>query len=319
MQLKSNDLKYNWIDNWITIPDPRRTPAGDADGRTHGVAVSKTGDIFIFHQADPAMLRYDAQGNLKDSWGSEYPTAHGLTLVEEDGEERLWLVDTDTAEVVKTTLEGERLQTIARPDHPGYADGETYMPTWVAVNEKHFGGNGDIWLADGYGTGMIHRYNQAGEYLATLTGEEGKGGKFNCPHGISFRFNGKDTGSGNELFIADRGNKQIQVYSSEGQFKRAFGSDVLNSPCVVAFHGDRLVIPELYARVAILESDGRLVGYVGENESAKDLKGWPNVAASDIHPGKLNSPHGLAVDADGNLFVVEWIIGGRVTKLATSS
>ncbi len=315
MLLETNGLKYEWVDNWIKIPDPRRTPTGRADGRTHGVAVSKTGDIFIFHQADPAMLRYDAQGNLKDSWGSEYPTAHGLTLVEEDGEERLWLVDTDTAEVVKTTLTGERLQTITRPDHSGYADGATYMPTWVAVNEKRFGGNGDIWLADGYGSGMIHRYNKVGEYLATITGGEGAGGQFKCPHGISFRF----SDAGNELFIADRGNQQVQVYNAEGNFKRAFGSDVLNSPCVIAFHGDRLVVPELYGRVAILEFDGGLVGYVGDNESAKDLKDWPNVAASDIHPGKLNSPHSLAVDADGNLFVVEWIIGGRVTKLTISS
>jgi len=309
MLLESNGLKYQWVDNWITIPD---TPTGRADGRTHGVAVSKTGDIFIFHQADPAMLRYDAQGSLKDSWGNEYPKAHGLTLVQEDGEEYLWLVDTDTAEVVKTTLEGKRLQTIARPDHPGYADGATYMPTWAAVNEQRFGGNGDIWLADGYGSGMIHRFNQAGDYLATLTGEQGNGGKFNCPHGISFRF----SDAGNELFIADRGNRQVQVYDAQGNFKRAFGSDVLNSPCVIAFHGDRLVIPELYGRVAILESDGTLVGYVGEQASAKDLNNWPNVDASDIHPGRLNSPHRLAVDSVGNLFVVEWIIGGRVTKLA---
>lgn len=308
MLLESNGLRYQWIDNWITIPD---TPSGRADGRTHGVAVSRTGDIFIFHQAAPAMLRYDAQGNLKESWGNDYPTAHGLTLVEEDGEEFLWLVDTDTARVVKTTLNGEVLQTIERPDHPGYAGGATYMPTWVAVNETRFGGNGDIWLADGYGSGMIHRHNAAGEYIGTITGKEGTGGQFKCPHGISFRY----TDACNELMIADRGNRQIQVYDTEGKFMRAFGSDVLNSPCVVAFHHDHLVIPELYARVTILNADGQLIGYFGENENPKQFEGWPNVATSDIHPGRFNSPHSLAVDPDGNLFVVEWIISGRVTKL----
>jgi hypothetical protein len=30
----------------------------------------------------------------------------------------------------------------------------------------------------------------------------------------------------------------------------------------------------------------------------------------------LNSPHTLAVDSDGNVYVAEWLIGGRVTKLA---
>ena len=309
MLLESNGLKYNWIDNWITIPD---TPTGKEDGRTHGVAVSKTGDIFLFHQADPAVLRYNPEGELEDSWGSGFPGAHGLTLVEEDGEEKLWLVDSKTGAIVKTDLAGKTLQELARPDHPAYANGAVYSPTWVAVNEKRFGGNGDVWVADGYGSNLVHRYDESGRYLASITGEEGDAGTFNCPHGISFRFND----SGNELYIADRGNCQVQVYSTEGEFKRSFGKDVFNSPCVVAYHGDRLVVPELLARIAILEADGSLVGYLGENPDPRRLEGWPNVAKTDIETGKFNSPHSLAVDPKGNLYIVEWIIGGRVTKLA---
>lgn len=311
MLLETNGLCYEWIDNWITIPDTPDTPTAHTDGRTHGVAVSRTGDVFIFHQADPALLRYDVNGNLKASWGSGFPGAHGLTLIEEDGEELLWLVDSETGTVIKTTLGGDRLLELTRPDHQAYADGAVYSPTWVAVNEQRFGGNGDVWLADGYGSSLIHRYDATGKYIQSITGEEGTGGRFNCPHGISFRF----TDTGNELFIADRGNKQIQVYDADGNFKRAFGSDVLNSPCVIAFHGDRLIIPELLARITILEADGTSVGYLGENPTPRDLEGWPNVAASDIKVGKFNSPHSLAVDPQGNLYITEWIIGGRVTKL----
>lgn len=312
MLLETNSLKYEWIDNWVTIPDPRNTPTGRADGRTHGVAVSSIGDIFIFHQADPAVLRYDADGNLKASWGSRFPGAHGLTLVEEDGNELLWLVDSEEGTIVKTTLDGEELLELSRPDHQAYADGAKYSPTWVAVNEQRFGGNGDVWVADGYGSGLVHRYDHRGNYLLTITGEEGTGGTFSCPHGISFRH----SDAAPELFIADRGNRQIQVYDSDGRFKRAFGSDVLNSPCVIAFHDGRLVIPELLARIAILEPDGQLVGYIGENDDAHGTEGWPNVAAEHLKPGHFNSPHSLAVDARGNLYVVEWIIGGRITKLA---
>jgi DNA-binding beta-propeller fold protein YncE len=308
MLLETNGLKYQWIDNWIIVPD---TPTSRADGRTHGVAVSRTGDVFIFHQADPAVLRYDAHGKLKASWGSDFPGAHGLTLVEEDGEERLWLVDSKTGKVVKTTLDGEELLELKRPDHKAYAEGAAYSPTWVAVNEQRFGGNGDVWLTDGYGSNLIHRYDATGKYIQSITGQEGGGGPFKCPHGISFRFDK----AGNELVIADRGNCQVQVYDAEGDFKHAFGKDVLNSPCVVAYHGDRLVIPELLARIAILEPDGSLVGYLGENPDPRRLEGWPNVAKSDIESGKFNSPHSLAVDPQGNLYIVEWIIGGRVTKL----
>ena len=312
MLLESNGLCYEWIDNWITVPNHLKTASGEPDGRTHGVAVSRTGDIFIFHQAEPAVLRYDAEGKLKNVWGTGFPGAHGLTLVEEDGQELLWLVDSENGKVVKTTLDGEVLLEIKQVAHDAYKGGAIYSPTWVAVNEKRFGGNGDIWLADGYGSSFVHRYDEQGNYIASINGEEGEAGKFNCPHGISFRF----TDDGNELFVADRGNCQVQVYDSEGKFKRAFGKDVLNSPDVVAFHGGRLVIPELLARMTILELDGTLVGYFGENPTPREVEGWPNVAAVDLHPGRFNSPHSLAVDPKGNIYIVEWIIGGRVTKLA---
>ncbi|MCR4337873.1 MAG: hypothetical protein NUV91_08735 [Candidatus Omnitrophica bacterium] len=48
-----------------------------------------------------------------------------------------------------------------------------FSPTWVSVFEERFGGNGDIWVADGYGMHQVHRYSKKGEYLATITGEGG--------------------------------------------------------------------------------------------------------------------------------------------------
>jgi hypothetical protein len=65
------------------------------------------------------------------------------------------------------------------------------------------------------------------------------------------------------------------------------------------------------------------MGYLGENEAVCAEPGWPNrldargiPARTDrLVPGKFNSPHGVGVDADGNLYVAEWLIGGRLTKL----
>ena len=53
------------------------------------------------------------------------------------------------------------------------------------------------------------------------------------------------------------------------------------------------------------------------------VEGWPNnqtqngeiVPTALLQPGKFNSPHGMAVDSLGNLFIAEWLIGGRFTKL----
>ena len=112
----------------------------------------------------------------------------------------------------------------------------------------------------------------------------------------------------------------------DGRFQRAFGAGYLSSPSAFASHGDLLVIAELRARLAILDADDQLVCYLGENEAVCQAEGWPNNKneAGDIIPtklleaGKFNSPHGLAADADGNLYVAEWLVGGRFTKLVKS-
>ena len=84
-----------------------------------------------------------------------------------------------------------------------------------------------------------------------------------------------------------------------------------------------MVIAELRARLAVTDRDDNLVCYLGDNEVVSSTDGWPNGKNRDgqviptglLQPGLFNSPHGLAVDKQGNLFVAEWLIGGRFTKL----
>jgi len=294
--------QYRWIENWVTIPE---SPLGKTNGRTHGAAVTKSGNIIIFHQADPAILIYSPEGELLDSWG-HYPGAHGLTLVEEDGVEYLWLADQETHVVCKTTLAGEVVQTIAVPEK--YA-GETYIPTWVTVSEKRFGGNGDIWVADGYGSHRVHRFDAAGHHLQTLDGTEGAG-RFLCPHGITL-----DTRRGEpEIYVADRGNRRFQVYGLDGRFRRVFGADFLTSPDGAYVSGRHLVVPELTARVTVLDENDQPAVLFGANDEIPVRTGWPD-NREWVEPGRFNSPHGAAMDGDGNIYAVEWITGGRVTKL----
>lgn len=303
-------LRYQWAEHWVRIPP---TTTGQADGRTHGIAVTRQGHIVVFHQADPAVVIYSAEGALLTSWGNRFPGAHGLTLVQEGAEDFLWLADSKTGEVVKTTLDGHTVLNLQKPALSLYDNGK-YAPTWVAVHEERHGGNGDIWVTDGYGMSYIHCYDREGRYIDSINGSAGEAGAFKCPHSIFM-----DTRKGQpELYIADRGNRRVQVYDVEGNYLRVFGADFLTSPCAFASSGERLLIPELRARVAILDGQDRLLGYLGENEIVCDLPGWPNHPDGLIHPGHFNSPHGVAADAQGNIYVTEWIIGGRITKLTPS-
>lgn len=307
LPLNAGPLRYRWLDQASLLPD---TASRRADGRTHGVAITAGGQVVIFQQADPAVLILNPDGTLDDAWGDRFPGAHGLTLVEEEGTAFLWLADSKTGEVVKTTLDGQTVLNLQRPALAIYESGK-YAPTWVAVHEERHGGNGDIWVTDGYGTSYIHCYDKHGVYLDSINGEEGAAGAFKCPHSIFMDTRKAEV----ELYIADRGNRRVQVYDTEGNYKRSFGAEFLTSPCAFAVSGEYLIIPELRARVTILDKADRLVGYLGDNEAVCDRQGWPNHPARLIEPGKFNSPHGIAADRAGNLYVVEWIIGGRMTKL----
>jgi hypothetical protein len=325
--------QYEWLEDWADVPAPEQAKTGWAH---HGLAVTRGGDIVAFHPARSEVLMFDRAGHLRRSWPVGLKEGHGLTLVEDGGDECLWVADPGTkmrkapdgsyqpdvsaeqGQVVKFDLAGTALASLPRPSHGAYETG-FFAPTAVAVNEIRHGGNGDVWVADGYGQSLVHRYSAEGKYLSTLSGEEGPAGRFNCPHGVFIDRRRRAP----ELWVADRGNALVQVYDVEGHWLRTVGEDFLDSPSAFAIAGPNIVVGELFARLAIIDLDGRLVGYLGHDGEARQRVGWPNsVGANDqpvrnqhLHLGRFNSPHGLAVDGDGNMYVAEWLIGGRMIKL----
>jgi len=299
---------FEWVDNWATIPD---TPEARQDGRTHGVVVSHDGRVIVFHVSNPAVLIFDRTGKLIDSWGDRFPGAHGLTLVEEGGVEFLWLTDFKSGEVSKTTLSGETVLSLPSPDYPGF-DNPKYAPTWVTVFEERFGGNGDIWVADGYGAANLHQYDKRGRYVSTIDGTKGAG-RFRHPHGIYL-----DTRKGEpELYVADRMNRRIQVFDAEGHFKRVVTDTVDTSACAFTPYGDFTLVPEApyRARLTILDPQDRVVATIAGNDEVCARPGFPN-ARSLFESGRFVTPHAAAADSAGNIYVVEWVTGGRITKLA---
>jgi hypothetical protein len=124
------------------------------------------------------------------------------------------------------------------------------------------------------------------------------------------------------LYIADRGNARLLVYSLDGDFRREI-SGFFVTPSALATFGEYLVVAELNARLTICNGSDELVCFLGDNAEVCATPGWPNATDENGHlirthllePGKFNSPHGLAVDASGNIYVSEWLIGGRFTRL----
>lgn len=328
-------------------------PGADSSWAHSGLVATSGGELIGFHAGQLVVL--DENGRVQRTMDPGLTEGHGITLVREDDGEYLWVSDpgfvftltdddgqeglsamfgkgirqdTSHPRVVKVTLDGQIVAELpVPPADPGYPPGPmgTYCPTSTAINETRLGGDGDIWVADGYGSSLVHRYDKSGRYRSTITGEEGAG-RFSCPHAV---FIDRRSGKAPELYIADRSNKRVQVYDLEGRYQRSFGNGFLNSPSGFAQWGSLLVVAELYARLAVLDPDDHLIDYLGADPSINDdhgwpeSPGWPNALTPDGHaqapeparPDRFNSPHSLAIDADGNLYVSEWLIGGRYTRL----
>jgi hypothetical protein len=308
MRIGSGEHTYDWIDHWAVIPD---SPEGRANGRTHGIVVTRDGSVIVFHVGNPAVLVFDRNGSLIDAWGNRFPGAHGLTLVTEGDVEYLWLTDYVTGEVVKTTLHGDTVLSLPFPELDGFNDPK-YAPTWVTVFEERSGGNGDIWVADGYGAAYIHRYDRRGHYLTSIDGSAGAG-RFRHPHGIHMDAGRADP----ELYVADRMNRRIQVYDPDGKFKRLVAGAAGASACGFIPDAEFKLVPEApyRARLTVLDPDDRVVCTLGENDAVCAREGFPNDQRL-AQDGRFVAPHSAATDAVGNIYVVEWVTGGRITKLA---
>jgi hypothetical protein len=116
------------------------------------------------------------------------------------------------------------------------------------------------------------------------------------------------------LLVADRGNARLQLFTLEGKHS-GFVTEELRRPCHFDRRGDELYIPDLHGRVTVFDRENRLVVHLGDNPEIWNQKGWPNLPHETRVAGRFISPHAACVDADGNIYVVEWISDGRVTRL----
>ena len=159
---------------------------------------------------------------------------------------------------------------------------------------------GEIYVSDGYGNARIHKYAPDGKRLMSW-GQPGAGpGQFNLPHNIACDADGW-------VYVADRENHRIQVFDGSGRFEtqwhdlhRPSGMFMPAGTCPVCYVGEigpyyefSRGAPNLGPRITILSNEGKLLARIGTEPAA------------GLGPGQFISPHGLAVDSRGDLYVGE--------------
>lgn len=315
-------VAYTWTE-WPTA-DPR------SEWSHHGLAVLADASVATFSQATRELVLSDPDGVECARHPVPAVLAHGITAARWRGAPALWIADIgalrqvvdgrvetriSAPQVIAVDLGGRPLATLDRPPEQLYAGG-SYMPTGVAVDDGPQG-TGEIWVADGYGQSLVHRYTADGSYRSTIDGTLGAG-QFDCPHSVFVDRRATDP----VVHVADRGNRRIQVFDLDGAFVRSYGSSFLRAPSAFAPIGDKLLVGDLHARLTLVDADDRLVAHVGDGGDSHAEPGWPNaiVAADAIvarrsTPGAFGSPHGLATMSDGTIIVAEWRLGGRIVAL----
>ncbi len=200
-----------------------------------------------------------------------------------------------------------------------YAGGEATKPEKIWGRDRFMPTNfaflpdGGFFLADGYGAHTVHRYDASGEWLQMI-GLSGKAdGQFNLPHGLWIDDRNADEPL---LVVADRANARLQWFDLEGKHVRTMNEFIL--PANVDCRGDLLLVPDLSARITLLDGENRMI-HLGEDPAwreqvLKDNKAMRKTPGGWVS-GKFVHPHDACFDGDGNIFVAEWVDTGRVSKL----
>jgi peptidylamidoglycolate lyase len=281
---------FQVVHGWPTLPD------GFALGQTTGLEVDSKNRVLVFHRGASPIMAFDGpSGKLLASWGDGmFGSAHGLTV---DHEDNVWVTDGKDHQVFKFSSAGKLLMTLGAKGVPGLDGTHFNRPTDVLVAP-----NGDIYVTDGYGNRRVAQFNSAGKFIRDWGSEGDQPGQFNNPHGLAMDKDGK-------LYVADRENSRIQIFTSEGKFLDLWKSKELGRPwgldiaddgfLYVADGGDLQPDPPNRNRAMRLDLTGKI------------HEVWGSFGSAD---GQFYWAHDIAVGSDGAVYVCDVNVGMRAQK-----
>ncbi|MEM1069516.1 MAG: hypothetical protein AAGI63_11520 [Planctomycetota bacterium] len=319
------DLKFRCQHQYPNLPEQFKWQT------THNVAVDPENRLYVIHEGKrelkdhPSIFVFDSDGTFIRAMGSQFQGGgHGLEVHVEDGTPFLYVTAYQHLKTfAKLTLTGETVWQKFAPMKSGhYAQGEASQPKKVWGRDRFMPTNfaflpdGTFLVADGYGSYFIHRYDTDGNWLSSFGGAGRGKGTFNLPHGIWV-----DTRDGGdpEIVVADRANNTLQVFALDGTYKKTV--DGFGLPANVDTHGELMLVPELVARVSLLDRNHKTVATVGADQQRilddkKRSNGFKiRTDESRWQDGKFIHPHDACFDLNGDIYVAEWVSTGRVTKL----
>jgi hypothetical protein len=215
-----------------------------------GHAVATLGDERTFYHNGSRLFQFDGSGKFVKELGQGVYAVNFAQNVRVDPQDNVWIVDAGSNMLVKFDPNGKALMVLGRkpeniavrpgPGIPanvadvisargqtpeagrgGGGGGRGGANTGAGINGDNFNRPsdvtwdkaGNVYVADGFGTNnRIAKFTRDGNFVKTFGSTGSANGQFNGIRGLV------SDAAGN-LYVADAGNKRIQVLDGEGTFK----------------------------------------------------------------------------------------------------
>ncbi len=298
--LGQGEFRYRVVPDWGVLgPD---TPVDNC----HGIVCDRQGHIILLtDHVKNNFIVYDSAGKLVYKWGTQFPGAHGLSLVEEKGKEFLYFTDLKRHKVFKATTGGEMLEEWGWPEATGkYAKEDEYRPSWTLHSS-----NGEFYVLDGYGKDFVIHYGADGEFVKIFGGQEGGIAQWG-PHGGMVDARNPDHPT---LLIAMSDQQSLLHLGIEGA---TLGETSLpgGNPRQIRMRGEHYFVTHLADNwpkdresrgfVSVMDADFRVIsnlaGTAPEYDDTGKLRRMRQVGEIFMHP------HDLAVDGNGSIHVAQF-------------
>jgi len=289
---------YEELTDWSRLPAPYRL------GEVAGVAVNSQDLVYLFCRTENPVVILDRNGRWQGTWGEGMFARPHLIFIGPD--DSVYCVDDVGHRVKKFTPDGKlllELKPLNGPADTGYVPGDSKSvvragppfnrPTDVALSPT-----GEIYVTDGYGNARVHKYSRDGELLLSW-GEPGAGpGQFEQIHGVCVDPRGR-------VYVADRKNTRIQIFSPEGAFEGEWKQ--VWWPCAMCLDpAGNMYVAEvggtfMFGKEARLDQPAARITV--RNPGGVVLAEWSAEDAGGV--GRFFAPHDIAIDSHGDLYAGE--------------
>ena len=289
---------------WIyeVVPDWGHVPEHDHIGSTHGgIVIDQSGKVYVSTDGPNGIIVYKPDGSFIKTFGENSRRYHGLNIYQEDGQEYIYAAGMN--HVAKLDLDGNIILKI---------EGAKQDPanSWTKATAVAVAPNGDIFIADGYGSSVIFKYDKTGTFIKQFGLRGRKEGQFITSHGLTI--DARDP-SNPLLMVCDRENLRLQHFDLNGIFVDV-AINGLRRPCAAHIWQDYVLVAELAGRAVILDKDNQIISVLGDNPDTTQRAKF-GVPPEQWQDGVFTAPHGCSFDHEGNVYIQDWNKWGRITKL----